>query len=75
MAKIANPDRTAMNRLYAKEMARGGVKFAAVLTKGENGSVTPDGAFKDHEEYLSTLEQVMKEDKKVAFDPNDPIMD
>lgn len=75
MTQIANPDRTAMNRLYAKEMQRAGVKSAAVLNKGENGSVTPEGAFQDHEEYLKTLEQVMKEDKKTSFDPNDPIKD
>jgi len=75
MPQIANPDRTAMNRLYAKETQRVGLKSAAVLGKGENGSVTPDCAFADHAEYLKVLENVMKEDKVVDGSANDPLKD
>jgi hypothetical protein len=70
--QIANPDRTAMNRLFAKELKRAGVHIAAA---NDNGSVTPQRAFDDHETYLKTLESIMKEDKTSVFDPNDPLKD
>ena len=70
MPQIANPDRTIMNRLFASEATRlGGGKTAA--GKG----IESDQAFKDHEEFLGTLETVLKSDDKTEFDPNDPIQD
>ena len=70
--KIAKIDADAMNSLYASELTRMGVKKAADDEKG-----APHGpqAFEDHSEYLATLKQVMREDKKTDFSPNDPIQD
>lgn len=67
MAKIAATDNQAMNALYRVEMVRTGQKTAA-----ENTSLQ---AFKDHEEYNKTLQEVMSEDKKESWDPNDMLLD
>jgi hypothetical protein len=32
-------------------------------------------AFKDHEEYLETLEEIMSDEKSNSWDPNDPTLD
>lgn len=70
MAKIANPDRTVMNRLYASEVSKmtGGRKLAG-------DGINSDQAFKDHEEFTKTLDKILAEDSKTEFDPNDPILD
>ena len=60
MAKIAAADSSAMNKLYASELTKSGIKFAA----DENEAPQ---AFADHKEYLSTLESVLKSDKKDSF--------
>jgi hypothetical protein len=65
MAQIANVDRTALNGLYAKEASRKGVKLAADKIE----------AFTDHEEFLATVEEVLKDDKREAWAPNDEILD
>lgn len=64
--KIAAPDAQAMNKLYAQELAKTGAKVAA----GEDIQ-----AFDDHQEYVSTLETVLSEDKKDGWEPNDPKLD
>lgn len=65
MAKIASTDNTAMNKLFALEASKGGVKLAAADTQ----------AFDDHKGYLETLEAVLKDDKKTAWSPNDLLLD
>jgi hypothetical protein len=69
MAKIARADNQAMNILMKGELARKGHKLAA---DGDNGDIQ---AFKDHEEYNKTLEEVLKEDKTEQWSPNDMILD
>lgn len=65
MSKLAKVDASAMNHLYAKEAARTGVKIAA----------DDPQAFKDHKEYIETVDAVMKEDRGQAWNPNDPLLD
>lgn len=68
MAKIEEPDYSVMNRLYAK---------AAGKTAAEANAegLVSEPAFKDHEEYLSTLDGILSDSKKTSWDPNDPILD
>jgi len=75
--KIATADATAMNSLYKGELSRLGFKVAQKGGgKEEAAGISHDPqAFADHEEYMKTLEQVMKEDEKTAGDPNDPVID
>lgn len=71
MAKIAHVDAEAMNSLYASELKTAGIKTAE-----DKGEPKDPQAFKDHEEYLATLESVLKEDAKVeGGNANDPILD
>ena len=70
--KIAQVDATAMNSLYASELTKAGVKFAAADDKG---APHDPQAFEDHAEYLATLKSVMAEDNKTDFSPNDPVQD
>lgn len=65
MQKIAQVDNQAMNSLYKMEAARRGIKLAA----------DDPQAFKDHEEYLATVDNVLKDDKTTSWPPNDPILD
>lgn len=66
MSKIASADNAAMNTLFKGEL----VRLGATKTAAEDIQ-----AFKDHEEYQKTLEEVLSEDTKEAWDPNDPILD
>jgi hypothetical protein len=73
--KIAKIDAEAMNSLYGAELTRMGVKTAAGVTD-TNGAPQDPQAFADHKEYMDTLAEVMREDKKVdGGNPNDPILD
>ena len=65
MAKIASTDNQAMNKLFAIEATKAGVKTAAGDTQG----------FDDHKDYLSTLESILSDDKKTAWEPNDLLLD
>jgi hypothetical protein len=67
MSKIATSDQNALNTLMRGELTKMGSKTAA-----EDKSLQ---AFKDHEEMISTLESVLKEDGTESFDPNDMILD
>lgn len=69
--KIAKVDADAMNRLYASELTRMGVKFAA----DDKGIINAPQAFEDHAPYLETLKAVMAEDKGTDFQPNDVNLD
>jgi hypothetical protein len=74
--KIAATDATAMNSLYKGELTRLGFKVAQKDAKENAAGLSHDPqAFADHEEYMQTLESVMKEDQKTAGDPNDPVLD
>ncbi len=65
MSKIASADNAALNTLFKGELQRTGTKVAAEDIQ----------AFKDHEEYQKTLEEVLSDDSKESWDPNDPILD
>jgi hypothetical protein len=67
MSKLAKVDAAAMNHLLQHEASRLNVKVAAA---GEDPQ-----AFEDHEEYLATVDAVLKEDKSQSWDPNNPILD
>jgi len=71
--KIAQVDAQAMNSLYASELTKAGVKFAAA--DDNKGIINAPAAFEDHAEYLATLKSVMSEDSKSDFNENDPIQD
>lgn len=66
--KIAAVDKQAMDALYVEDFKR---VAAAQDVRDQNGAPEDPVAFEDHEEYLATLENVLSEDKKNAFDPND----
>jgi hypothetical protein len=72
--KIARIDAENMNGLYAAELEKLGAKAAA---KDDTGQPKDIQAFKDHEEYLRTLEAAFKDDKKAegSGDPNDVLVD
>jgi hypothetical protein len=65
MAKIQEPDATILNRLYASAQGK-----TAATDKGHS-----DVAFKDHEEFLGVLDEVLSSDDKQSWDPNDLILD
>lgn len=71
MAKIAKIDNEALNKLYTRELAKVGLKVAA-----NDDKQAPD-AFKDHEEFIKTVESVLSDDKNVkgSDNPNDPDFD
>jgi hypothetical protein len=64
MAKIAAVDNNAMNMLYAQEAHTAGVKLAA-----------KEDLFADHKDYVSLLEETLKNDKKDSWAPNDMLLD
>jgi len=68
--KIASVDKTAMDALYKADFAR-----VAADVKDQNGAPEDPQAFEDHEEYLATLEGVLKEDKRNDWEPNDVQLD
>jgi hypothetical protein len=70
--KIAAVDNEAMNGLFAAEMQKAA---ATVGVRDQNGAPKDEVAFADHEEYLATLENVMADDKKNSFEPNDTVQD
>lgn len=72
MTQIAVADKQAMNALYAGAVAQG-AKQAGIVDKDLPAN-TAD-AFKDREAYLSTVEEILADDSKTSFDPNDPILD
>lgn len=65
--KIASADNAAMNTLYRGELVRVGAAKTAATEDIQ--------AFKDHADYQSTVEDVLKEDKTESWDPNDPLLD
>jgi hypothetical protein len=74
--KIAAADATAMNSLYKGELGRLGLKVAQKDAKDSPAGQSHDPqAFADHDEYLKTLESVLKEDEKTGGNPNDPVID
>jgi hypothetical protein len=78
MAKqIAAADREVMNSLYASEIDRlssaAGIKSAASKAdiSDDNGKEQGPQAFKDHEEYVDVVTNVLNDDKSESFSPND----
>jgi hypothetical protein len=65
--KISKVDASAMNSLYSGELES--------TFKDKTAAEGDPQAFKDHKEYMDTLEEVLKEDKKEAWDPNDVHLD
>ena len=73
MTKIATVDNEAMNSLFAGEYEKmAGVKVAQ---GDDKGAPHDPQAFTDHEEYLSTVTSVLKEDAGQSFEPNDALKD
>lgn len=72
MSRIATTDRTAMDALYSKAV-RAGAKSAGIVDK--DLPTNTETAFKDHKNYVDTVEAILKEDKAQSFDPNDPTLD
>ena len=72
--KIAKVDAGVMDSLYSVELGRLGAKVAA---NDETGQPKDIQAFKDHEDYLATLEAAFKDDGQAegGGNPNDPIKD
>lgn len=72
--KIARIDAESMNGLYIAELGKLGAKAAA---KDDTGQPRDIQAFKDHEDYLATLEAAFKDDKKAegTGNPNDVLVD
>lgn len=70
--KIASIDKTAMDTLYAEDFKR---VAAASDVKDQNGAPEDPQAFEDHEEYLTTLQSVLSEDKRNDWEPNDVSLD
>jgi hypothetical protein len=68
--KIAAVDKTAMDELYVADFKR-----VAGEVRDSNGAPEDPVAFSDHEEYLTTLESVLKEDKRNDWEPNDVTLD
>jgi hypothetical protein len=74
--KIASVDAGSMNELYASEVKRMTAKVAGeVDTKTEGPTPADAQAFKDHSEYIDLLENVLKDDKKQDWNPNDEVLD
>jgi hypothetical protein len=72
MSKIAKLDADAMNSLLAGEVKR--LKIAGDVAD-QNGAPKAPQAIEDHEEYVSTLNSVLKEADKTSWDPNDIKLD
>lgn len=73
--KIAKIDNDAMNSLFGAEFSRLAGKKTAGDWQDEKGAPKDPQAFKDHEEYLATLKEVMKDDGSQDHDPNDEKLD
>lgn len=72
--KIAAIDNDTMNSLFGAEFARLAGKTAADW-KDEKGAPKDPQAFEDHEQYIATLTEVLKEDNSQDHDPNDTKLD
>lgn len=75
---IPSTDKTAMDNLYRSEVTRltAKAKTAGEVDTKEDGPIPADAqAFKDHKELISVLEDVMSEDKREGWSPNDEILD
>lgn len=73
--KIAASEAAVINSLYASEVARISKSAGEVDTKQEGPTPADAQAFKDHAEMISVLENVMSEDKRDGWSPNDAVLD
>lgn len=75
MSKIAKVDNEAMNSLYASELTKAGVKFAA--DDDGKGTIHAPQAWEDHQEYLATLKSIMSEgvNGRASGNENDVLQD
>lgn len=73
MSKIAESDNNALNTLYQTALTAG-VKQAGIVVDKDLPTNT-ETAFKDHADYVKTVEDVLSDDKSNSFAPNDPILD
>jgi len=77
--KIAAVDAENMNQIYSSEYSRIAKreKVADLVVEKDLARSADPQAFKDHDEYLAVLEEVIKEDKKSegSFDQNDVVLD
>jgi len=75
VAVIVPKEAAVINSLYASEVSRLAKSAGEVDTKEEGPTPADAQAFKDHKEMISTLENVMAEDKKDGWSPNDAVLD
>ncbi len=74
--QIAKDDRQVMDGLFASEVGKlataAGLKSAASSKDiaDDNGKEQGPQAFKDHEEYVDVVSNVLNDDKSESFDPN-----
>ncbi len=73
--KIAAVDAGVINSLYASEVARISKSAGEVDTKEEGPTPSDAQAFRDHADMIEVLENVMAEDSKNGFQPNDEVLD
>ena len=71
--KIAAVDNQAMNELYSADVKR--IIASKDDLKDLNGAPEDQQAFDDHEEMIETLANVLSDDKKSGFSPNDEHQD
>ena len=79
--QIAKDDRQVMDSLFASEVGKlatkAGLKTSASSKDiaDDNGKEQGPQAFKDHEEYVEVVTNVLNDDKTDSFDPNDATQD
>jgi hypothetical protein len=72
MAKIAKQDAIAMSNLLASEHKR--LKIATDVAD-QNGAPKAPQAIEDHKEYMDIVKDVLAENDKTSWDPNDIELD
>ncbi len=72
---IVASEAAVINSLYANEVTRLAKSAGAVDTKEEGPTPSDAQAFKEHADMIHVLEDVMAEDTKDGWGPNDSVLD
>ena len=72
MTRIQAADAQAMDTLFF-ETAHASARTAGIVDK--DLPMNTETAFKDHESYVQTVEEILSGDDKQSFEPNDPTLD
>lgn len=70
MSAMNPTDKQATDQLLRQAMASS--KLAA---KGDGQLEIPEQAFADHEDFVKTLEDILRSDKTTSMDPNGDLVD